>query len=310
VPIKEKSTNMKLQNILNTDIKLNMDAIGEDLELARQIQIRLISLELLSPPADGKFGPISAAALKTFQDLMKCNEPNHLGTITAEKLIETKIIDFPKPALKLGSDLASRIIKYMQLKNYKIFTEPKNYNIVYIEGMNPDGTLNNDDPNVFNDLRIVIEFQNGVPKIVGMWEATTEPGSKYTYNPMNPKGAARIQFGQYTAWSVGLHGTATRHEALVQVRDLTVCRDFNKDFSRTGDELDTGIFAINQHWGYDYPKNNIGGASAGCLVGRSTDGHREFMRMIKQDKRYQLNNDFIFTTAVIPGDDLNKKIPS
>ncbi len=300
---------MKLQNILNTDVKLNMDAVGQDLELARQVQIRLIALGLLAPPADGLFGPVSAAALKEFQDRMKCNEPGFLGTITAKKLIEAKLEDLPKPELKLGNDLASRIIKYMQLKKYIVFTEPKHYNIVYIEGMNPDGTLNDDKPNVFNDLRMVIEFQNGLPKIVGMWEATTEPGSKYTYNPMNPKGAARIQFGQYTSWSVGYHGTATRHEALVQVRNITVCRDFDQNFSRAGDELDIGLFAVNQHWGYDYPKNDVAGASAGCLVGRSTDGHREFMRIIKQDKRYQLNNDFVFTSCVIPGDDLNKKFP-
>ena len=26
---------------------------------------------------------------------------------------------------------------------------------------------------------------------------------------------------------------------------------------RTGDKLDTGLFGINQHWGYDYPRNDI-----------------------------------------------------
>jgi hypothetical protein len=35
--------------------------------------------------------------------------------------------------LKLGNDLASRIIKYMKTKDYKVFTNPKEYNIVYIE---------------------------------------------------------------------------------------------------------------------------------------------------------------------------------
>lgn len=300
---------MKLQNFLNSEIKLNFDAVAEDIDLARQIQVRLIALELLDGTADGQFGPVSAGALKEFQDRMKCNEPNYLGAVTAKKLIETKPEDLPKPELKLGNDLASRMIKYMQAKNYKVSTEPQQYNIVYIEGMNPDGALNSDAANCFNDLRAVIEFHNGTPKIVGKWEATTEPGSKYTYSPMNPKGAARIKFGQYTSWSVGLHGTASRHEALVQVRDITVHRDFNKDCRRTGDQEDTGIFAVNQHWGYDLPKNDVGGASAGCLVGRSTEGHKEFMRVIKQDKRYVANNQYVFTTTVIPGDELVKKFP-
>jgi hypothetical protein len=70
---------------------------------------------------------------------------------------------------------------------------------------------------------------------------------------MNPQGAARIAFGQYTAWQVGRHGTSDRHEALVQVVEVKVHRDLNKDMQRTGDtkgtaqadRTDTGLFGIN-----------------------------------------------------------------
>lgn len=203
--------------------------------------------------------------------------------------------------------LADRIVRYMEAKGYQVFKLPKHYNIVYVEGMNADGTLNNDAPNEWNDLRLVIEFQDGVPKIVGDWISTTEPGSKFTYNPMNSKGAARIKFGQYQAWQVGFHGSGNaRHEALVQVCPITVHRDFDKNFLRTGDKLDTGLFGCNQHWGYDYPLNDIRGASAGCLVGRTTSGHQEFMGLIKQDARYEANKNYIFFATVIPGDDLIK----
>ena len=176
--------------------------------------------------------------------------------------------------------------------------------------MNPNGTLNNDAPNHFNDIRTVITFEDGVPKIAGIWEATTEPGSKYTYRPMNANGAARIQFGQYKAWSVGIHGTGNAHEALIQVAPVTVCRDFNQDFIRISDRTESGLFGINQHWGYDYPKNDILGASAGCLVGRSTQGHREFMALVKRDKRYLTTSGYIFTSTIIPGDDLVKNFPA
>lgn len=146
--------------------------------------------------------------------------------------------------------------------------------------------------------------------IVGNWQATTEPGSHYTFQPMNPKGAARIAFGQYKAWSVGIHGNADPHEALVQVEPVTVYRDFNKDFKRTGDKLDTGDdFYINQHWGYDAPVNDIKNAASGDLVGRTREGHREFMAIIKQDKRYVANHNYVFYTTIIPGDDLVKKFP-
>lgn len=200
------------------------------------------------------------------------------------------------------TNLASRIVEYIQTQGYQIFTNPQEYNIVYIEGMNPDGTLNDDAPNEFNDLRMVIEFIGDIPKIVNCWKATTEPGTFYTHHPMNPKGAARIAFGQYEAWRVGIHGNVETHEALVQVAPVTVHRDFNRDLKRTGDKIEKGLFGINQHWGYNYPITNISKASAGCLVGRTRDGHKEFMRIIKQDKRYLEDKNFVFTTTIIAGD--------
>jgi hypothetical protein len=300
---------MKLQDFLGKEDKWGFEAIAQDADLTRQIQILLTGLGLLEPPADGKFGPVSVAALKKFQDLTKTEESEFLGAVTAKKLIETKPEELPKPPLKLGSDIASRIVKYMQAKNYQVFTNPREYNIVYVEGINEDWSVNSDPPNQFNDRRIVIEVVDGIPKIVNHWQATTEPGKYYTFNPMNTGGAARIKFGQYKAWAVGLHGNADRHQALVQVAPITVHRDFNKDFQRTGDKLDTGLFLVNQHWGYDAPTNDIKNASAGCLVGRRREGHREFMAIIKQDRRYVANNDYVFYTTVIPGDDLVKTFP-
>jgi hypothetical protein len=123
---------------------------------------------------------------------------------------------------------------------------------------------------------------------------------------MNPEGAARIKFGQYKAWQVGIHygGGSDPHEALVQAAPITVYRDANRDNQRTGDKTDTGLFDIDQHWGFDLPYNNVYYASAGCLVGRTRDGHREFMSLIKQDRRYQLNKNYLFYTTIIGGDEL------
>jgi hypothetical protein len=313
---------MKLQGFLGTDIKYAMEAIASDNELAQQTQVRLIALGLLDPPADGKFGPVSAKALKHFQDLMNCNEPNFLGSVTAQKLIETKAEDIPLPPLKLGNDFASRIIKYLQYKGYTVSSRFREFNIIYIEGMNPDGQLNDDAPNAFNDLRVVIEVVDGKPKIVGAWEATTEPGHYYTFNPMNSKGAARIQFGQYKAWRLGIHGVSDPHRALVQVAPVKVHRDFNQDFKRTGDAVHTGIFAINQHWGYNYPRNDVNIAGAGCLVGRTTKGHLEFLEIIESDRRYLATRfgppifpgdpnerTYVFTSTILPGNELVQMFP-
>ncbi|MBC6481417.1 MAG: hypothetical protein GDA56_30345 [Hormoscilla sp. GM7CHS1pb] len=203
-----------------------------------------------------------------------------------------------------GDDPAGKIYQYMKKKNYRFFTGPKEYNIVYLEGINEDFTENPDRPNHFNDLRVVLEVLNGIPVVVGKWEATTEPGNYYTYKPMNRKGAARIAFAQYRAWQVGTHGRSEPHEALVQTGgEVTVHRDFDQNMIRTNDRLDTGYFGINQHYGYDHPRNDIYTASAGCLVGRTRRGHREFMSIIKQDRRYRTNYNYVFYSTVIAGDD-------
>lgn len=92
---------MKLQDFLGTDKRYDVKEISEDEELTRQIQVILISLTLLNPPADGKFGPKSTAALHRFQTLMDCGEPGFLGTKTAKSLIETKPEQIPTDVLIL-----------------------------------------------------------------------------------------------------------------------------------------------------------------------------------------------------------------
>jgi hypothetical protein len=99
-----------------------------------------------------------------------------------------------------NQELATLISKYAKIKSYNFSTKLSHIEIVYIEGINGEEegwTLNNDAPNEFNDQRLVANHDSdGNLQIIGSWQATTEPGDRYTFNPMNPKGAARIQFGQ------------------------------------------------------------------------------------------------------------------
>ena len=111
-------------------------------------------------------------------------------------------------------DLAAAIVGAMRRKGYVVDTQPGEINIVYVEGLNEDGTINDDASDKWNDLRVVIGFEGNKPVILGKWRATTEPGAYYTEHPVNPAGAARIEFGQYQAWRVGMH--RGDHEALVQ----------------------------------------------------------------------------------------------
>lgn len=197
--------------------------------------------------------------------------------------------------------IQNRIVNYCQKQNYVLSRDPGQKNIIYVEDMDSDGDLNTSDANEFNDLRLVFDHNLSC---VGCWEATTEPGKWYTQRPMNPLGAFRIAFGQYKAWKVGFHGNSDPHESLIQVAAVDGFRDANKDMMRTGDRKVSGLFGINQHWGYDLPSNDIGKASAGCLVGRSRKGHRQFMEIVKSDPRYRADRNYLFSTIVIPGNEI------
>jgi hypothetical protein len=300
-----------------------VEAIAADKELSTHIQEVLVWLKFLDPPADGKFGPISTDALIEFQDVVKEIRPEvsvergFLGLLTAQALIEIGPNDVPRPKVDFSlGNLAARLIQYMAGMNYRIAVGDGKYNIIYVEGMNADGSANSDAMNEFNDRRMVIEIPASDlrPVVKGNWEATTEPGTYFTMNPMGRAkeyGAARIAFGQFKAWKVGTHygSGAEPHEALAQEANISVYRDKNRDGSREGDFLDTGNFDINQHWGYDYPRTDIKMGSAGCLVGRTRQGHREFMALVKQDRRYQRNKEYLFLTTIIPGDDFLAKFP-
>lgn len=201
--------------------------------------------------------------------------------------------------------LANRILSTYRKLNYPISVGTDEINICYLEGVNADGIPHADTINHFNDRRIVWIMGTAGPLILGNWQATSEPGLEPTKNPINSRGAARIQFGFYRAWRVGIHqgsNPKNDHEGLIQTGGpVTVCRDGNRDGIRPGDPLHTGYFGINQHHGFNQPENWVGWASAGCLVGRTITGHQDFMKLVKADPRYQRSRAYTFGAAIING---------
>lgn len=171
------------------------------------------------------------------------------------------------------SSRGRKLINYLQKQKYRV----KALNIVYLEGVTYNTLkVNPNTLDYWNDTRLIIRDSG---EIVHCAEATTEPGYYYTVRPMNSKGAARIKLGQHLdVWKIGKH--KNREDALVQVAPITVHRDRNKDGSRVGDALDTGLFGINQHTtGFfrGWLPGRIGRWSAGCLVGRDPRQHKRFM---------------------------------
>ena len=301
---------MKLEEIIANGSTVHLRELALDRELAGDIQNRLVKLGCLDPPVDGVFGSVSGFVLAQFAREARVAFDETIDKTLAKALLDNSEDTFLPIAP--GNDFAGKIIKYMQLRNYWIARLPGFLNIVYVEGADGNGNPNADRRNEFNDRRTVIAIENGRPVLKLNVVGSTEPGDHFINNPMNPLGAARIAFGQYKAWRVGTHNASkpSKHEALIQVGEITVHRDLNKDGKRTGDRLDVGAaFFINQHSGFDAPVGNIGRSSAGCLVSRTTADHREFMRLVKTDPRFRkASNGYKFLTTVIAGDDLRNKI--
>lgn len=216
------------------------------------------------------------------------------------------------PVFDQNMEIAAKIVAFFDKKGYTYSKDQGHLNIVYIEGMNLNFTLNSDKKDEWNDLRCVFAFNpSGIPYMAFVAVCTTEPGYQATISPEARKafGVARIKFGQYTSWRMGFHKKArslTPHPALVQFGPIPVHRDFNKDGLRTGDAVTQG-YGINQHGTRPgYIGGNVGNWSAGCLVGQWWPEHMSFINLMATDPRYISNKKFVFTTAIIAGDDFVK----
>ena len=97
-------------------------------------------------------------------------------------------------------------------------------------------------PNEFDDL---IGLVNGTNVL--WFTGTTNPGTHWLKNLMNPKGTALLKPGQYKdSWKLGLH--RNQYKALVQCAPITVFRDKDKDaIAEETAVTDTGLFGINIH---------------------------------------------------------------
>lgn len=197
----------------------------------------------------------------------------------------------------LGSDLASKIIRAMERKGYAVSAAPGTFNMIYVEGMDVDGTPNHNRFNAFDDIRVLIQVADGgVPKIVHVGEATTEPGKFWTDNRMNPDGAFHIALGPQTCWRMGEYHNAP---ALVQCLPIKGYRDGQNHYRREGPLLTEPDIGVHHHGGYNLSRDDLGRSSAGCQVERLVSGHLQSMTILKSDARYRANPNFVFTSTVL-----------
>ena len=290
------------------------EAIQKDKAIALVLQQRLANFGLLTDP-DGAWGPKSAAALERFKKFRSLKEKG-LGAITAKELINTAPENLI-PGYKLEKNLASRVLMFLVDNNLQVSLKPGECNIVYLQGVSRDGTINTNRQFCFNDRRLIIKFDSVggiyVPKLSGNWLATCDPGDTYWYSPMNPKGCASIlgrkskrQFAHFKAWKTGRHKD---QYALVQAAEITVLRGENET-PDTGD-----YFGVNQHTvahGLSYSlEDPIHGYSAGCAVGADRKEHdKEFMTQVDADPREKANKGrYLHVSTFIRGNSLEYAFP-
>ena len=116
--------------------------------------------------------------------------------------------------------------------------------------------------NKFDDTMYLV---NGL--IMTPFSCTTNPGTHWLKNLMNPKGTAVLKPGQYVdSWKIGMH--QGKYKALTQSKPITVYRDGNKnDLAEEAGKEDTGLFGINIHRANPSAVSSIIDKwSAGCQV--------------------------------------------
>lgn len=182
----------------------------------------------------------------------------------------------------MKTDLAHRIYDRMKALNCRF----KAINIVYLEDSDEFGNPLPETHNSFNDRSLLLQISNDRPEIIFNELATTEPGWHYTSKPMNKSGAFNIELDvqHQDCWQFGHHGYGRyAHFSLIQCAPVSGYRDGNKDSLRVGDRKHSGSFGINQHgiYGYTQPINDIGKASAGCLVRWDYGSHEDFMNFLR-----------------------------
>ena len=121
---------------------------------------------------------------------------------------------------------------------------------------------NKNENNIFDDSFAVVWN-----KQVQWFPCTTNAGSYWLLNLMNPKGTALLKPNQYIdTWSFGRH--LGKYKAFVQTKPVEVYRDKNKNLiAEKSITLDKGLFGINIHRASEnYISKFIDKWSAGCQV--------------------------------------------
>jgi hypothetical protein len=185
--------------------------------------------------------------------------------------------------------MLKNILAELKLKKFEVFKRPYELNIV---GQRGKSTI----PNRFDDELHVFYKINSKDWQYHVFKITTDPGTFWLENPMNPQGTALVAEGQFkNSHAIGLH--KGQYKALVQVKPLTVIRKYDRkaklDFYNG--KKQTGIYGIDIH-----RANKVGTTktvdknSAGCQVFENASDFAAFMQLCEKH-RSLYGNQFTYT---------------
>ena len=176
-----------------------------------------------------------------------------------------------------------RRIKELDIKLSKPTQEGYIAYVIGLEGCGVDFVTNSDLPDWYNDAFLVLMVHSdGRVTRSRLVKGTTEPGTYYVKNRLNPAGAAFVAIDEMhkDIWMRGRH--KRQANCLIQIgAPIKVIRDSNNSHGRSqSDPIQTGFFGINYHYGGS--GNSIGRHSAGCAVVQSKDEHQYTMDFINK----------------------------
>lgn len=180
----------------------------------------------------------------------------------------------------------NEIIATAESKGYTIDKRPFKLNLIGVR--NSAAT----DQKKFDDQIAYFHYDSNGRLIGKVVPATTDPSTYFLNQPMNPKGAAILEAGEYKdTWQIGLH--RGKYKALVQVKPVTVIRDDDRNsYINYFAPTQTGLFGINIHRA-SLTKNNvteIGQDSAGCQVFQNASDFNSMMGMAETSQSKYGNN--------------------
>lgn len=185
--------------------------------------------------------------------------------------------------------LLNKLRGILRSKGYELYTKPNQLNIVGIRSTTTASNRFDDEIHVFYKVSALKWFYH-------VYKATTDPGTFWLKNPMQPQGTAILAQGQYKgAYKLGLH--QGKYKALVQAKPIVVMRDYDRtaklDF-RNG-KKSTGLFGINIHRAsLSGTTKTVDKYSAGCQVFANIKDFNEFMSLCEKHKSLY-GNSFTYT---------------